>query len=411
MRKIINDPVHGFITIDDELVFSLISHPWFQRLRRIKQMALAYLVYPGAVHTRLHHALGAYHLMSAALTELHLKGTDISIREERASKLAILMHDIGHGPFSHALEHAIVDVHHENLSLLIMQRFISELAKTDEDYQVMHMAVEIFQGTYRKNFLHQLVSSQLDVDRMDYLARDSFFTGVSEGVIGYDRILKMLCVREDELLVEEKGLHSIEKFLIARRLMYDQVYLHKTVLSSELMLLTVLQRARELSLLGEQLFATPALQYFLQHEITLADFQSGEECLQTFLELDDFDIVSAIKVWSRHSDPVLSDLSSRLLGRNLFKVRFMGSSSQNEIDEIRENLIREGVVPDQIRYYLLAGSTASITYQAGQERIKILFKNGEVRDITEAENSLIQDALLIPVKKPYICFLRNQQRS
>ncbi|HQW46204.1 MAG TPA: HD domain-containing protein, partial [Chitinophagaceae bacterium] len=241
MRKIINDPVHGFITIDNDLIYSLISHPYFQRLRRIKQMALAYLVYPGAVHTRLHHALGAYHLMQKAIEELKQKGVDINDEEAQGAKIAILLHDIGHGPFSHALEHTLVDVHHEELSLLIME-------KLNEEYEgKLQVAIDIFTGKYPKTFLHQLVSSQLDVDRLDYLARDSFFTGVSEGVVGYERIIKMLTVHEGELVVEEKGIHSIEKFLISRRLMYWQVYLHKTVLSSELMLVNILKRAKTLS--------------------------------------------------------------------------------------------------------------------------------------------------------------------
>jgi HD superfamily phosphohydrolase len=262
IRKIINDPVHGFITIDDELIYDVLSHPAFQRLRRIKQMALAYLVYPGAVHTRLHHALGAYHLMGMAIDELRAKNIEITHEEEQAAKLAILLHDIGHGPFSHALENTLVNIHHETISKMLIEYLNKEF-----DGQ-LSLALEVFKGTYHKKFLHQLISSQLDVDRLDYLARDSFFTGVSEGVVGYDRIIKMFSVHKDELVVEEKGIHSVEKFLIARRLMYWQVYLHKTVLSSELLLVNILKRAKELTRGGHQLFSTPALSVFLDAEIS-----------------------------------------------------------------------------------------------------------------------------------------------
>lgn len=402
MRKIINDPVHGFITIDDELIYSIISHPYYQRLRRIKQMALAYLVYPGAVHTRLHHSLGAYHLMHNAVAELRQKGIDISTEEEQAAKIAILLHDIGHGPFSHALEHTLVDVHHEELSCLIMQKLNEEMKGR------LTMAIRIFTGEYEKKFLHQLVSSQLDVDRLDYLARDSFFTGVSEGVVGYDRIIKMLMVIDDQLVVEEKGIHSIEKFLIARRLMYWQVYLHKTVLSSELMLVKILKRARELASSGIELFATPALNFFLKLSFNSNDFNINPECLTQFLLLDDFDIVASIKVWATHEDKILSDLCTRLNQRRLFKVKFLTNETPGEILEMKTTLgDKFKMNEEELAYYFVQDSTSNDTYTVGDENIKILFKNGDMKEISQVENTIISAGLLVPVKKPYICFLRN----
>lgn len=402
MRKIINDPVHGFITIHDELIYKIISHPYYQRLRRIKQMALAYLVYPGAVHTRLHHSLGAYHLMHLAITELKEKGIEISEAEEQGAKIAILLHDIGHGPFSHALEHTMVNVNHEQLSLLIMEKLNQELGGA------IQLAIEIFKGSYSKKFLHQLVSSQLDVDRLDYLARDSFFTGVSEGVIGYDRIIKMLMVVNDELVVEEKGIHSIEKFLIARRLMYWQVYLHKTVLSSELMLVNILKRAKALMQQGISLFATPAFRFFLENNFNLNDFESNPDCLSQFLQLDDFDIVASIKVWVNHEDRILSDLSKRLLNRQLFKVRFLSDESDQFISDLKQQVMeKNGLNASELPFYFIEDATSSSTYQVGLEHIKILFKSGEMKEISNVENTLIEAGLLVAVKKPYICFLRN----
>ena len=402
MRKIINDPVHGFITIDDELIYRIISHPYYQRLRRIKQMALAYLVYPGAVHTRLHHSLGAYHLMHLAINELKQKGVDISTEEERGAKIAILLHDMGHGPFSHALENTLVDVHHEALSLLIMERLNQELNGE------LSLAIRIFKGDYPKKFLHQLVSSQLDVDRLDYLARDSFFTGVSEGVVGYDRIIKMLTVINDQLVVEEKGILSIEKFLISRRLMYWQVYLHKTVLSSEIMLVHILKRAKELTQSGQVLFATPSLQFFLQHHFTFEDFQINSTCLDEFLKLDDFDIVASVKVWANHEDEILSDLCTRLANRNLFKVKFITTETESEIEQLKQDLKEKWQFSDdELRYYFVQDATTNHTYAIGDENIKIAFKSGEIKEISKVENTLIGDGLLVPIKKYYICFLRN----
>ncbi len=402
MRKIINDPVHGFITIDDELIYNIISHPYYQRLRRIKQMALAYLVYPGAVHTRLHHSLGAYHLMQHAIEELVQKGIEISPEEAQGAKIAILLHDIGHGPFSHALEHTLVDVHHEELSLLIMETLNVEY------HGKLQLAIDIFRGAYPKTFLHQLVSSQLDVDRLDYLARDSFFTGVSEGVVGYERILKMLTVHNGELVVEEKGIHSIEKFLISRRFMYWQVYLHKTVLSSELMLVKILKRAKELAKQDIELFATPPMKYFLNRDYTLSDFENDEQCLQQFLLLDDNDVISSVKVWATHSDSVLSNLCSRLNDRKLFKVKFLGAETTSQIEAWKKQVQSDFSISDEaIDYYFVQDATSNKTYTAGDEHIKILFKNGELKAISEVENTLITAELLVPVKKHYICYLRK----
>jgi HD superfamily phosphohydrolase len=365
-------------------------------------MALAYLVYPGAVHTRLHHSLGAYHLMCKAIDELRDKNVHITPEEEQAVKIAILLHDIGHGPFSHALEHTLVDVHHEALSLMIMQKMNAELnGKLD-------LAISIFQNDYPKKFLHQLVSSQLDTDRLDYLARDSFFTGVSEGVVGYDRILKMLTVVNDELVVEEKGIHSIEKFLIARRLMYWQVYLHKTVLSSELMLVNILKRAKQLSRQGEQLFATPSFQFFLQHEFNVNDFTSNALCLDTFLQLDDNDIISSIKVWKTHSDSVLANLCQRLHDRRLFKVQFYHPEQKSELTRFKEDWIAKHTsLESDLDYYFIADETSNRAYNSGDERIKILFKDGTLREISQVENTIISEGLLTAVKKYYICYLRD----
>jgi len=402
MRKIINDPVHGFITIDDELIYRIISHPYYQRLRRIKQMALAYLVYPGAVHTRLHHSLGAYHLMHVALAELKQKEIFVSKEEEQAAKIAILLHDVGHGPFSHALEHTLVDVNHEDLSLLIMQKLNEELNGA------LDTAIQIFKGSYEKKFLHELVSGQLDVDRLDYLARDSFFTGVSEGVVGYDRIIKMLMVVDDRLVVEEKGIHSIEKFLIARRLMYWQAYLHKTVLSSELMLVNVLKRAKELTVSGSTLFATPAFEYFLKGNFSLHDFQHDEQCLTQFLKLDDFDIVASIKVWGDHEDKILADLCTRLSNRDLFKVKFLTGETEDEVNALRSEVkAKHHLSDEEMPYYFIRDVTTNNTYNPNEEDILIAFKSGEVKEISTVENTLIGDGLLVPIKKPYICFLRN----
>jgi len=399
-RKIINDPVYGFITIDHPLIFEVIQHHDYQRLRRILQMGLAHLVYPGAMHTRLLHSLGAYHLMRLALQELRDKGVEITPEEDVAARIAILLHDIGHGPFSHTLENTLVEgVIHEDISELIMEKMNRELGGK------LELAIRIFRGQYHKQFLHQLVSSQLDVDRMDYLNRDSFYTGVYEGVIGYDRIIKMLTVHEGELMVEEKGIHSIEKFIIARRLMYWQVYLHKTVLSAENMLIKILARAKELSLAGEKLFASPALAFFMQQKINRTIFVNQQEYLEWFCQLDDFDIMAAIKVWSNHTDKVLSTLCRWILNRRLFKIKL--STSRFTEEELADTRTRATdafqLSEEESDYFVFSGMATNRTYNITDEKINILFKNGEVKDISSVENALISNTVSIPIKKFYIC--------
>ena len=390
-RKIINDPVYGFITVDDELIYQVIAHPWFQRLRRINQMAMANLVYPGAVHSRLHHALGAYHLMGNALSELRNKGIEITPPEEQAAKIAILLHDIGHGPFSHALEHELAEkIHHEELSLMI----IKELNKQFNGQ--LDLALEIFTDQYHKKFLYQLISGQLDVDRLDYLTRDSFFTGVNEGVIGYDRILKMLTVHKGELMVEEKSIYSIEKFLVARRLMYWQVYLHKTVLCAEQMLKQIIKRAKYLK---------AATQYPLHNFIT-QPIQTVT--LEEFCNLDDYDVTAAIKGWCHHEDKILSYLCTGIINRQLLKVQYFA----NPVDETliqeknAEACLKLNLTTEEAGWLVFTGDVSSSTYNLEDEHIHILFKDGSVKDISEVDNALINQNLMGKVKKYYICYLR-----
>ena len=397
--KIINDPVYGFITIDDPLIYGIISHPYYQRLRRIKQLALAHLVYPGAVHTRLHHSLGAYHLMCNALNELKNKGVAIDAAEERGARIAILLHDIGHGPFSHALEKVLLkNVHHEELSLRMMNRLNTEFNRE------LSVAISIFKDDYPKKFLHQLLSGQLDVDRMDYLTRDSFFTGVSEGVIGYDRIIKMLAVHEGELMVEEKAIYSIEKFLVARRLMYWQVYLHKTVLGTELVLVKILERAKEL---GDQLQSTgnpSVLQQFLLGQGP----ESEEESLDLFCRLDDTDIIAAMKEWMYHDDKILSVLCRAIIDRELFKVKFSGEPVDPELVKEKKAQIGKklGLSEPGLSYLVFTGEAVNLTYDPFDEKIRILFRDGTIKDISEVDNALIQLNLARPMKKFYICFMK-----
>lgn len=400
-RKIVNDPVYGFITIDQPLVFAVIQHPIYQRLRRISQMALANLVYPGAVHSRFQHSLGAYHLMHMALQELKDKGTEVSREEETGAKIAILLHDIGHGPYSHALENTLaVDKTHEEISLLLMEGLRHELGEP------LGLALEIFRGTYPKKFLHQLVSSQLDMDRMDYLNRDSFYTGVHEGVIGYDRILKMLTVHQEELMVEEKGIYSIEKFIIARRLMYWQVYLHKTVLSAERMLVKILTRARELSLQGIKCFASPSLSYFLESRFSSESEGREQEFLHHFCRLDDYDILGAIKVWATHEDFILATLCSGLVNRNLFKLTLGNSPfGEEHLALLKEQWRQRWPRLDNkdLSYFVFTGTASNNAYNVQDEQINILFKSGEVRDISSIEYALIGQTVSLPIKKFYIC--------
>jgi len=398
-RKIINDPVYGFITISHPLIFFILEHPYYQRLRRIQQMAMASMVYPGAVHTRLHHSLGAFHLMGNAVAELRSKGIAISAEEEIAVKCAILLHDIGHGPYSHALENRVLEgVHHETMSLAIMQMLNKECGGA------LDLAIQIFTNQYHQPFLHQLISGQLDMDRMDYLSRDSFFSGVSEGVIGYDRILKMLTVWNGQLMVEEKGIYSVEKFLIARRQMYWQVYLHKTVLAAEKMMVKIIERVRAIySPNDKELPTLTALDYFLAHP----NPSLTEDNISRFCSLDDFDIMHAIKRWSKHSDPILSLLCNRLLNRQLFHCRIQAAPfSADYLQQKQQELLQQYAIKEaDLPFVCFTGEATNTLYQLKDERIQVLFKDGTVTDISRIENALIQENLSAPVKKFYICTL------
>jgi uncharacterized protein len=379
-HKIFNDPVYGFVTVPYGIIFNLIEHPYFQRLRRIKQVSLTHYVYPGALHTRFHHALGAFHLMTQAIDVLRAKGADISDEESLAVQIAILLHDIGHGPFSHTLETTLINVHHERLSELFMQ-------KLNEEFDgALSLAIQIFEDTYPKKFLHQLVSSQLDMDRMDYLTRDSFFTGVYEGVIGYDRIIKMLAVHEGELVVEEKGIYSIEKFLIARRLMYWQVYLHKTVLAAEQMLIQILRRAKQIVKEGGALYCPPNLEIFIHNDFSETDFLSRrDELLDAFAELDDYDIFAAIKGWMKADDRVLSFLSTGLINRKLFKLEMANRKFEPAYRQALKQKIEDwwqGPASD-MAYLLLNGQESNHAYNPQSGEIKILFKNGIAQPMSE----------------------------
>jgi HD superfamily phosphohydrolase len=400
-RKIINDPVYGFITIDHPLILDIIAHSYYQRLRRIYQMAFAHLVYPGAVHSRLHHSLGAYHLMCNALSELKSKGVEITAEEELGAKIAILLHDIGHGPYSHTLEKELIsDVHHEAISLLIMQ------ALNKQFNGQLQTAIDIFTNNYSKKFLYQLIAGQVDVDRMDYLTRDSFFTGVSEGVIGYDRIIKMLTVHNGQLMVEEKAIYSIEKFLVSRRLMYWQVYLHKTVLSAEMMLVKIIQRAKKLIANGTKTeAATSALNYFLQNPST--DHKTKEH-LDTFCSLDDFDVMATVKNWMGHPDKILSTLCRGLVDRKLYKVKLQANAFDDPFvkEKKKELMKRFSLSNEEADYFVFTGEAINTTYNPEDERINILFKDGSVKDISKVDNALIHQHLSSPVKKHYICYLR-----
>ncbi|HVK97926.1 MAG TPA: HD domain-containing protein [Flavisolibacter sp.] len=401
VRKIINDPVYGFITIDHPLIFDIIAHPYYQRLRRIHQMAFASLVYPGAVHTRMHHSLGAYHLMGLALSELKNKGVEITKEEETSAKIAILLHDIGHGPYSHALEKKLIkEVHHEDISMLILHLLNEQFGGT------LQMAIQIFQDTYPKQFLHQLVSGQLDVDRMDYLTRDSFFTGVSEGVIGYDRILKMLVVHNGELMIEEKAIYSVEKFLVARRLMYWQVYLHKTVVVAEEMLVGIIERAIELVANGVELDAASAnLNYFLKEHQPDGSFKKH---LQKFCQLDDTDVMCTIKNWCGHPDVILGTLCQGLVDRKLLKIKFSAEPFDEELlSDLKKNVAAKYQISShESKYLVFTGEAINTTYNPLDEHINILFKDGTTSDISKVDNALIHQQLATPVKKYYLCYPR-----
>lgn len=401
--KIINDPVHGFIPIDHPLILSLIEHPYFQRLRRIKQLGLTEMVYPGALHTRFHHALGAYYLMGIALDTLQQKGVTISPEERLGAQIAILLHDIGHGPCSHALEASILEqISHEDLSLLIMQQLNKQYSGA------LDAAIQIFCGTHPRRFLHQLVSSQLDMDRLDYLQRDCYFTGVQEGTIGAARLLRMINVVDEQLVIEEKGIYSIENFLTARRIMYWQVYLHKTTIACEVMITQIMQRAKELARQGADVPASEPLRYFLEQKRTLNDF-ACQEVLQAFVSLDDHDIWAAIKMWTRHPDFVLAELSRRLLERRLFKVMLSSSPLSMEWltakqEEVRRQLPHAYALP----YFFVQGSTENIAYHSKGSSIQIWTKQGTLRDIAEASDLPNIKALKKMVKKYYVCWAQSQ---
>ena len=403
-KKIINDPIYGFITIPSDLVFDLIQHPYVQRLRYIKQLGMTHLVYPGALHTRFHHAIGAMHLMSLAIDTIKSKGQAVSHEEEEAVTIAILLHDIGHGPFSHALEHTIVEgISHEHISKLLMDKLNQEFGGR------LYLALEIFNDRYHKRFFHQLVSGQLDIDRMDYLNRDSFFTGVSEGVISFDRIIKMLDIVNDQLVVEVKGIYSIEKFLIARRLMYWQVYLHKTVIAAEQMLVKILERAKEISGQGRRLFASPCFAYFLNNSISREDFRNDPQNLERFTKLDDNDIFTSIKVWCDDEDLILSTLCKHLISRNLYQVEITNEPpSVEKINDLSENATNEyEIEEDDTSYFVFTDTIRNNAYSVGNGSIKILMKDGSIQDITTASDNSNLEALVRTVQKYILCYIKE----
>ena len=402
-RKIINDPVFGFINIPKGLLYDIVQHPLLQRLTRIKQVGLSSVVYPGAQHTRFQHSLGAFYLMSEAITQLTSKGNFIFDSEAEAVQAAILLHDIGHGPFSHVLEDTIVQgVSHEEISLMLMERMNKEMNGQ------LSLAIQIFKDEYPKRFLHQLVSGQLDMDRLDYLRRDSFYTGVREGNIGSARIIKMLDVADDRLVIESKGIYSIENFLTARRLMYWQVYLHKTSVAYERMLISTLLRAKELASQGVELFASPALHFFLYNDINHTEFHNNPDCLENFIQLDDNDIWTALKVWSNHPDKVLSTLSLGMINRNIFKV-------ENSAEPIGEDRIKEltlqisqqlGITLSEANYFVSTPSIEKNMYDPADDSIDIIYKDGTIKNIAEASDMLNISLLSKKVKKYYLCYQR-----
>jgi HD superfamily phosphohydrolase len=400
-KKIFNDPVYGFISIPDEFIFDLIEHPYMQRLRRIMQLGMSHLVYPGALHTRFHHVLGAMHLMTLAVATIRRKGHEITPEEERAVLIAILLHDIGHGPFSHALEYDIVHgVSHEDISGYFIERLSKEFGDD------MERALLIFKNKHPKPFLYQLVSSQLDMDRLDYLNRDSFYTGVSEGIIGSDRLIEMLDVREGNLVLEEKGIYSIEKFIVARRLMYWQVYLHKTVVAAEFMLIHALRRAKQVVKSGQELFASPTLMYFLKNDITHKDFKSDPTVLDKFADLDDYDILGALKVWQHHPDKILSALSRRLVNRQLFKIEVSKEPFSPDRIQLEKELIRDQfkLNGDEVDFFVYSDILSNNAYNQNKQNINMLMKNGEIIDLTKASDNLNISALASPVEKYFLCY-------
>ncbi len=405
-RKIINDPVYGFISIPGDLIYDIVGHPWFQRLRNIKQLGLTSFVYPGANHSRFQHCLGALYLMETALATLKSKNVEISDMEEEAALVAILLHDIGHGPFSHALETSLINgIDHEALSLLLMERMNETFSGR------LDLAIEIFKGTYNRRFLHELIAGQMDMDRLDYLKRDSFFTGVIEGSVGSDRIIRMLNVVDGRLVIDEKGIYSVEKFLIARRLMYWQVYMHKTVLSSESLLENVLARAKELAMKGIDLYATPALRFFLYNNIGPEELENRGVftpglITANFTRLDDSDILSSAKYWADHDDPVLADLAGRLISRNLLAVELQNRPfPEDRIEELREKARVMMKIDQQIsRYYIFTDSISNLTYAPDAPEVRILLKNGKTAGIREVSDMFDHDLLSEKVTKYFLCY-------
>lgn len=402
-RKIINDPVLGFITIPNDFLYDIIQHPYFQRMNRIKQLGLTYTVYPGAQHTRLQHSLGSMHLMGKAISQLQLVGHEITEEEADALRACILLHDIGHGPFSHTMEHSLVsDINHEEISLLMMQKINVEMDGK------LKMALAIFTNKYPKKFLHQLVSGQLDMDRLDYLSRDSFFSGVIEGIVGSARIINMLNIHNDQLVVEAKGIYSIEKFLVARRLMFWQVYLHKTAVAADIMLLNILKRAKELADKNVELFATPALHYFLSHKVNKQIFLTDPNALEHFALLDDSDVICSIKVWSSHEDIVLSTLCKAFTDRRLFKV-LIGtavieeSTRQQYLQQYQQHF---GVSRSEAEYFIGDETVSTDTYSPEDDTINILYKDGTIKDIADASDMLNISVLTKKVEKHFFCYYR-----
>ena len=400
--KIFNDPIYGFITIPNALIYDLIQHPYFQRLRRISQMGLSYLVYPGANHTRLHHALGCMHLMQKAVEVLRFKGVSISEAEENALYIAILLHDIGHGPFSHAMEKSIVeDVHHEAISLLFMNQLNEEFSGQ------LSLAIQVFKGEYHRKFMLQLISSQLDMDRMDYLKRDSFYSGVAEGNVNSERLIQMMNVVDDVLVIEEKGIYSVEKFLMSRRLMYWQVYLHKTSLVAELILTKVLKRAKELTLQGIQLSCSEPLLFFMQNRITIENFDAST--LDLFSQLDDFDIISALKSWQKHDDFILSSLSKMIINRDLPKIKVSAEQQLlDPIEPIRSKFALENDISIlDTDYFIFEGKIKNQAYSKEAEPIRILKKDKTIEDVVDASDQLNIESLSKLVTKYYICYPKS----
>ncbi len=405
-HKIINDPIYGFITIPSKLVFDLMEHKYFQRLRRISQMGFSYIVYPGAHHTRFHHALGAMFLMQKAVQVLKSKGIAISEKEEEALYLAILLHDIGHGPFSHAMENSIVEnISHEQISLLFMEALNRKFNKQ------LTLAIQIFKDEHPRKFLHQLVSGQLDMDRLDYLKRDSFYTGVPEGTVNAQRLIAMLHVKDDKLVVEEKGIYSVENFLVARRLMYWQVYLHKTGIVAEQLLVRVLKRAKQLSAKGVVLPTSNGLRFFLNNNISINDF--SEEVLDTFSKLDDYDIISAMKIWVSNDDFVLKNLSKMLLNRDLLKIKVKPQDFSNQkIEEKRKKLVETYTISEEeASYFVFKGKLENQAYKMEKDTINLLKKNGKIIDVAKASDQLNLEALSKSVVKYYMCYPKNNKDS